>query len=445
MAFLTALPVSQSGRPVLLPGEVERILVEGVDLTVESLASGTSGVSQPALPRVIGVAHLTTHRLLWLATPKSTNNPQGGALTSLHCALPLGALADVFHARKGLGAVFYDPKLRLRVWVTQQGTASITGAKDAVGNAGIALSFRAGRYDDFCQQLQEALNQKVWLNDPPPPPAPTSTPSTSVPTDSASPSVPLGHRAPVAFGTSRAGISGILRHEQLASAQTTRTLETAFTDLDALMTKARDLVKLADRMRAALGSQQGTSSETQGEQEEIQEWFLSVGIASPVTKETAGALYHQQLSRQLADFLLVPLERAGGMIALPDVYCMFNRARGTELISPEDLVQACRVWESINVHLRLRKFDSGVLVVQSKTHNDRQAAEQLQALVRPSGGREGISISDAAKALGVAPALAREQLLMAESYGLLCRDESADGLRFHDNFFKALQVATAFS
>jgi EAP30/Vps36 family len=46
---------------------------------------------------------------------------------------------------------------------------------------------------------------------------------------------------------------------------------------------------------------------------------------------------HQHM--QLADFLRVPLERAGGMMTLPDVYCLFNRARGTELISPDDLLQ----------------------------------------------------------------------------------------------------------
>ena len=28
---------------------------------------------------------------------------------------------------------------------------------------------------------------------------------------------------------------------------------------------------------------------------------------------------------QLADFLRGPLERAGGMMPLPDVYCMYNR------------------------------------------------------------------------------------------------------------------------
>lgn len=52
-----------------------------------------------------------------------------------------------------------------------------------------------------------------------------------------------------------------------------------------------------------------------------------------------GARYHTELSRQLADFLEGPLARCGGMISLPDVYCLFNRARGTELVSPDDLLQ----------------------------------------------------------------------------------------------------------
>ena len=43
---------------------------------------------------------------------------------------------------------------------------------------------------------------------------------------------------------------------------------------------------------------------------------------------------------QLADFLAQRVDGAGGCMALPDVYCLFNRARGTELVSPDDLLQA---------------------------------------------------------------------------------------------------------
>lgn len=60
---------------------------------------------------------------------------------------------------------------------------------------------------------------------------------------------------------------------------------------------------LAEKMRSKLlsaPSQAGSSNDEElGSKEEIQDWLLSVGIVSPVTKESAGALYHQQLSRQV--------------------------------------------------------------------------------------------------------------------------------------------------
>jgi hypothetical protein len=54
-------------------------------------------------------------------------------------------------------------------------------------------------------------------------------------------------------------------------------------------------------MRARLlhGQAAGADEEGMGTKQEMQDWMLSVGIASPVTKESAGALYHQQLSREV--------------------------------------------------------------------------------------------------------------------------------------------------
>lgn len=51
-----------------------------------------------------------------------------------------------------------------------------------------------------------------------------------------------------------------------------------------------------------------------------------------------------------------PLERAKGVLLLQDVYCLFNRARGTALISPDDLVNACSGFERLRLPLRLRHF-----------------------------------------------------------------------------------------
>lgn len=53
--------------------------------------------------------------------------------------------------------------------------------------------------------------------------------------------------------------------------------------------------------------------------------LIELGIVSPVTKQSAGKQYHEQLSRQLAEFLEKQLRREKGMMVLHDVYCLFNR------------------------------------------------------------------------------------------------------------------------
>jgi ESCRT-II complex subunit VPS36 len=63
-------------------------------------------------------------------------------------------------------------------------------------------------------------------------------------------------------------------------------------------------------------------------------------------------------------------QEVGGMMALTDVYCRVNRARGLELLSPEDLIQACHMLEQLNLPIRMRRFDSGVKVLQLQSHSD---------------------------------------------------------------------------
>lgn len=77
-----------------------------------------------------------------------------------------------------------------------------------------------------------------------------------------------------------------------------------------LQSKAKEMVMLAEKMRLKLlsGSNSqtnATNDEEMGSKEEMQDWLLSVGIISPVTKESVGALYHQQLSRQVVLSLLL--------------------------------------------------------------------------------------------------------------------------------------------
>ena len=67
-----------------------------------------------------------------------------------------------------------------------------------------------------------------------------------------------------------------------------------------LQSKAKEMMELAEKMRQKLlTNQSNCNDEEMGSKQDMQDLLLSVGIVSPVTKETAGALYHQQLSRQV--------------------------------------------------------------------------------------------------------------------------------------------------
>lgn len=68
-------------------------------------------------------------------------------------------------------------------------------------------------------------------------------------------------------------------------------------------------------------------------------------------------------------------------MTLTDVYCRVNRARGLELLSPEDLLNASRQLASLDLPIVLRVFDSGVMVLQARSHDDNTIVDIIANLV----------------------------------------------------------------
>ncbi|CAL4960797.1 unnamed protein product [Urochloa decumbens] len=409
--WLPSASVTASGRPVLSAGEVERNLLPLADLEPEE---------NPRLAPLRGcLLALTSHRLIFLHEPSRSAR-----------GLPLAAVVHAYpphrrHSHNPLRSIFSSSssssqhhRIRLQI--------SMPPARSEV--VAIVVTCKAD-VDVFFGRLLEAIRARAWEM------TPAAAPASGAPVaEGAAPAEDTAIRMPVV------GVSGILRMEQESWESAGQNLQDAFQDLNALMSKAKEMMQLAEKMRLKLltnsSTEPNSNDEEMGSKQDMQDLLLSVGIVSPVTKETAGALYHQQLSLQLADFVRIPLDKAGGMMALVDVYCLFNRARGTELISPEDLLQACSLWEKVDVPVMLRKFDSGVKVIQTKTHSDEEVFARILSLAqKPDALQKGISPSDAAFTLGIAPALAKEHLLNAENKGLLCRDVSPDGFRFFINLF----------
>jgi hypothetical protein len=108
------------------------------------------------------------------------------------------------------------------------------------------------------------------------------------------------------------------------------------------------------------------------------------------------------------------------MLALTDVYCLYNRARVTELISPEDLLEAAKLLAPLGVGMRLRAFASGLQVVQLDSFSDAATGSRIAdllggtaaAAVHPSGARYITALQLAAK-WKIPLQIAQQQLLVS--------------------------------
>ena len=171
----------------------------------------------------------------------------------------------------------------------------------------------------------------------------------------------------------------------------------------------------------------------EGEDQEVNDMLANMGIANPVTKKGAktASAYHQQLAQELAGFFSGKLRSSG--MELSGVYCVYNRARGTDLVSPKDLLEACRLLEGLRLPLRLRRFESGVLTLEDAAGSDDKV---LRCIEQGIAGEAYLTAIKLSAMLGVSLVLAKEYLWMAEAQGVACRDDSAQGVRYYANYWR---------
>ena len=187
---------------------------------------------------------------------------------------------------------------------------------------------------------------------------------------------------------------------------------------------------------------------SESENAQMSEWLLQMGMTMPVTRQnTSAAAFHRELAREIADAVAAPLRSCRGCtMTMTDVYCLVNRARGTELVSPEDVIAATALWASLGIPFATRKLHkSGALVVVQRKAMmdddgdamDEEAIRELMLLpeLQDFSGR-GMTIDAIAMALDVAVMMAMEYVSIAEDAGRLCRDDqSSEGVAFYRNFF----------
>ncbi|KAK2785516.1 hypothetical protein FQN52_008428 [Onygenales sp. PD_12] len=315
----------------------------------------------------------------------------------------------------------------------------------------VKLSFRGGGEKIFFERLKSAMVQRKWLlHDAPPVPKATPSPSlqgvSSIPGDID----PYSQRP----SYSTVGIAGLERRGLETRQNNEVVLGSAFEDLEALMASAKEIVALAESFATESGmASNGASIDANTV---LSQSAAALGMVT--TKDMLGPgggsenLYLSELSRNLAEYLTDDrkgiLHREGGIMSLIDLWAVFNRSRnGVELVSPADFQKAAELWEKLKLPVRLRRFKSGLLVVQRFDWTDEKVIRQLKSWLDDlrsvpqaddvtwdwrTYGR-GITAQEAAERFGWSVGVAAEELEMAEDKGVLCREEGIEGLRFWSN------------
>ena len=238
----------------------------------------------------------------------------------------------------------------------------------------------------------------------------------------------------------RLGIAGIRAARERERLAASKLGAEAFSDLESLMSKAKQIVVLTNRYRtAAEASVDGASASATSAGALAA--ARSIGIACPVTRDSVGndaSRYHEELAKEIGAFLAAgPLDAAGGLMSMVDVWCHYNRARGADLVSPDDAMDAAALLESLRLGMKLRVFDSGVAVIQSDAQSDEAVAKRVLLLAQDAThAKDGIGVIDVCAAFpNVGIPVAQRMLDESERCGALCRDDSTEGLRFFPNVF----------
>lgn len=290
---------------------------------------------------------MTTHRLLW---GRPGEIPRGMTVLSLQLKY-VNTLDEEIAS-----SYVFGRKKRIILHLKDPHPDKIPGPMDHSHEPYIKISGRNGIEDTFVHSLHETVMARVWETT-----VLLQSPSGSDPDDPA-PRIKL-----------RTGIVGIERSLHERQKQTDENITLAFKDLSKLMAMAKDMVSVSKAISAKIRERQGDISED--ETVRFKSYLMSLGIDDPVTRDSAqsNTEYFQLLANQICEMLLDPITESGGMMSLADVYCRINRARGLELLSPEDLLNACQL---LSGPIKLRKFPSGAMILQLESHDDEAVAEE---------------------------------------------------------------------
>lgn len=210
-------------------------------------------------------------------------------------------------------------------------------------------------------------------------------------------------------------------------------------ELTSLASSADYLVKMVNRYAQELQKSRAPHDQTtDSEAAQFDSILADIGVANLPSKSSSS--YHLELCKMIEDSVSKAFQTSSHkMMLLSDLYCLVNRARITNLISPNDVHAACSLLRKTTSvpgastqKLILKQFPSGALVLLSAEYSDEKLVKKIEETLR---NHEPATLSFFADALSMSYALVEAQLSYAEAAGVLCRDETLSNTFFYLNRF----------
>ncbi len=207
-------------------------------------------------------------------------------------------------------------------------------------------------------------------------------------------------------------------------------INSSFTGIQSLRQNAEQMISLAQQIRAKLGN-----STQNNESSEINGILSKIGFIDPVTKEVSGSDYYLNLGQQINDYFFKYFtdNPTIKVITLIDAYCIYNRARGGNTISPKDMTQALKYFETNTHQVLVKNFNNEMIVLHTKEYSSDNILVLISNFMK-NNGQNYIDMNDMSKILNVQNVLL-EKILIEDLLinGKLLIDEDDLEVRYYLN------------
>ena len=216
-------------------------------------------------------------------------------------------------------------------------------------------------------------------------------------------------------------------------------INSAFTDITSLKSHVKEMISLAQIIRSNINI---NAKIEDANSKEINSVLSKIGFVDPVTKEVSGSEYYVKLAEQINEYFDDYFKKNPKVkvITLIDAYCVYNRARGGNTISPKDMKQALDNFKNVTQKVMWKNYNNEMIVLHTKDYSNENILEMVKKFMTDNK-KKSINVKELAEILNVGNVIL-EKILIEDMLkeGYLLEDESDLDVVYYQNYIKGYKM-----